>query len=85
MQLSADRPVHLLRSPGAAGRSGRLSARARRDLALRSGIERVFAKNWRVYSLRKVWRQLGGEGFAVARCPVTKLMKSRGVQGVCHG
>ena len=36
----------------------RLTARARRDAALRSEIQRVFEKNWRVYGVRKVWRQL---------------------------
>lgn len=51
-----------------AGRSDpeRLSDRARRNAALRSEIRRVFEENWRVYGVRKVWRQLGREGFDVA-------------------
>ena len=36
----------------------RLSARARRDLALRVEVRRVFDANYRVYGVRKVWRQL---------------------------
>ena len=43
LQGSADRPVHLLRSPGEACRSGpRLSDRARCDAVLRPEIARVF-------------------------------------------
>jgi putative transposase len=34
----------------------RLSARARRDEALRHEILRVFEENWRVYDVMKVWR-----------------------------
>ncbi|GGH44892.1 hypothetical protein GCM10011341_04500 [Frigidibacter albus] len=40
----------------------RLSDRARRDKALRPEIRRVFEQNWRVYGVRKVWRQLRREG-----------------------
>lgn len=36
----------------------RLPDRARWDAALRPGIRRVFEENWRVYGVRKVWRQL---------------------------
>ena len=36
----------------------RLSARARRDLALRVEVQRVFDADYRVYGVRKVWRQL---------------------------
>ncbi len=41
----------------------RLSDRARRDEALRPEIRRVFEENWRVYGVRKVWRQLQRGGF----------------------
>ena len=37
----------------------KLSARARQDLALKPEIARVFAENFEVYGVRKVWRQLG--------------------------
>ena len=63
----------------------RLSDRARQDEALRPEILRVFEENWRVYGVRKVWRQLGREGFDVARCTVARLMKSMGIQGVIRG
>ena len=62
-----------------------LSARARRDLALREEIGRVFAENFAVYGARKVWRQLRREGQNVARCTVERLMKSMGLQGVIRG
>ena len=63
----------------------RLSDRARQDKALRPEILRVFEENWRVYGVRKVWRQLGREGFDVARCTVARLMKSMAIQGIIRG
>ena len=63
----------------------RLSDRARRDETLRSEVLRVFEENWRVYGVRKVWRQLGREGFDVARCTVARLMKDMGLQGIIRG
>ncbi len=63
----------------------RLSDRARRDAVLRPEIERVFEENWRVYGVRKVWRQLDREGFDVARCTVARLMKDMGIQGIIRG
>lgn len=44
-----------------------------------------FEENWRVYGVRKVWRQLGREGFDVARCTVARLMKGMGIQGIIRG
>ena len=63
----------------------RLSERARRDEALRPEILRVFEENWRVYGVRKIWRQLRREGFDVARCTVARLMKVMGIQGIVRG
>ena len=63
----------------------RLSARARRDLALRIEVRRVFDANYRVYGVRKVWRQLQREGFDVARCTVARLMRVMGLAGVIRG
>jgi HTH-like domain len=59
----------------------RLSDRAKRDLGLKTEIERVFAENFEVYGARKVWRQLNREGIAVARCSVERLMAGLGLQG----
>ena len=63
----------------------RLSVRARRDARLKIEISRVFDANYRVYGVRKVWRQLRREGFDVARCTVARLMKVMGLQGGLSG
>ena len=63
----------------------RLSVRARRDAALKPEIVRVFAENFGVYGVRKVWRQMKREGFEVARCTVERLMRDLGLQGVIRG
>jgi transposase InsO family protein len=62
-----------------------LPARARRDAALIPEIARVFEENFRVYGVRKVWRQLKREGLDLARCTVARLMRSMGLQGVIRG
>ncbi len=56
----------------------RRSARARRDDVLRPEVRRVFEENFRVYGIRKIWRQLRCEGFDVARCTVARLMRAMG-------
>ena len=63
----------------------RLSARARRDAALKDEVQRVFEANFRVYGVRKVWRQLQREGFDVARCTVARLMRAMGLEGIIRG
>ena len=63
----------------------RLSARARRDADLAIEVRRVFAENFHVYGVRKVWRQLRREGFDVARCTVARLMRDMGLHGVIRG
>ncbi|OMP69491.1 helix-turn-helix protein [Rhizobium sp. SJZ105] len=63
----------------------RLSIRARSDIGLKIEIRRVFEQNFRVYGVRKVWRQLKREGFDVARCSVARLMRSMRLQGIIRG
>src|SRR5690606_8927274 len=63
----------------------RLSARARRDAALKVEVRRVFEANFRVYGVRKVWRQLLREGLQVARCTVARLMRELGLAGAIRG
>jgi transposase InsO family protein len=63
----------------------RLSARARQDMALKPEIARVFAENFAVYGVRKVWRQMMREGFLIARCTVERLMREMGLAGVIRG
>ena len=63
----------------------KLSERARRDLTLKVAIRRVFAENFEVYGVRKVWLQLNREGIAVARCTIARLMRAMGLHGVIRG
>ncbi len=63
----------------------RLPARARRDGFLGSEIRRVWEENFRVYGVRKVWRQLRREGIVVARCTTARLMRQMGLSGAIRG
>jgi putative transposase len=63
----------------------KLSARAKRDAVLQVEVRRVFEENFRVYGVRKVWRQLRREGFDVARCTVARLMRRMGLEGAIRG
>ena len=63
----------------------RLSARAQRDGELKPEIERVFEDNLSVYGVRKIWHQIGREGFDIARCTVARLTKEIGIEGVIRG
>ena len=64
---------------------GKLSARARQDASLKIEVRRVFVENFSDYGARKVWRQLKREGFDVARCTVSRLMREMGSQGIIRG
>jgi putative transposase len=63
----------------------RIPPRLRRDAEISGEIRRVYDNNFQVYGARKVWRQLGRDGIAVARCTVERLMRSLGLQGVVRG
>jgi transposase InsO family protein len=60
-------------------------ARAKRDEALVSEIQRVYDENKQVYGVEKIWRQLGREGKPAARCTVERLMRSIGLRGTVRG
>jgi len=64
---------------------GKLPARSKRDAALMAEIRRVYEANFRVYGVRKVWRQLAREGIVAARCTVARLMWVMGLAGVVRG
>ncbi len=64
---------------------GRLSVRAQRDARLRLEIRRVWEENFRVYGVRKVWRQMKREGVDVARCTIERLMWQMGLRGAVRG
>ncbi len=59
----------------------KLSAWATRHLRLTPEIERVFAENFEVYGMKKVWRQLNWENIPVARHSVELLLGDFGLQG----
>jgi putative transposase len=63
----------------------KLPARAKQDVSLKVEIRRVFAENFAVYGVRKVWRQLRREGFDIARCTVERLMRNMDLRGVIRG
>ncbi|NML92060.1 MULTISPECIES: IS3 family transposase [unclassified Sphingobium] len=63
----------------------RLSPRVQRDEAMKPEVRRVFDANFKVYGVRKVWRQMQREGFDIARCTVERLMRDLGLQGVIRG
>jgi transposase InsO family protein len=61
------------------------SPRAKRDADLRPHIQRVWNDNFAVYGAEKVWRQLGREQVAVARCTVERLMRELDLRGAIRG
>ena len=61
------------------------SARTKRDVVLKLEIKRVFNENYKVYGVRKIWRQMQREGFETARCTVERLMRELGICGVIRG
>jgi transposase InsO family protein len=63
----------------------RRSDRARRDADLLPVVRRVHEESFKVYGVRKVWRQMRREGFDVARCTVVRLMKAAGLAGIIRG
>ena len=38
-----------------------------------------------VYGVRKLWRELGREGFSFARCTVARLKRVNGIEGTVRG
>src|SRR5690242_5554972 len=63
----------------------RLPPRAQRDVRLRAEIRQVWEENFRVYGVRKVWRQLRREEIEIARCTAARLMKQMGLAGARRG
>jgi transposase InsO family protein len=63
----------------------RRPVRTRRDEVLAGQVQRVWRAHRAVYGVRKVWKQLGREGYAVARCTVARLMRRLGLAGVVRG
>lgn len=68
-----------------AAKSRPACARSLSDNKLKLQIQRVFDYNYRVYGARKIWRQLGREGFEVGRDQVARLMREIGIAGAVRG
>ena len=68
-----------------ATKSRPLSMRALADQELEQEIQRIYDKNYQVYGVRKVWKQLAREGKPVARCTVARLMRKLGLRGIIRG
>jgi putative transposase len=61
------------------------SQRAVRDAELRPKVLKVFDDNYRVYGVRKLWRQLQRQGELVGRDQVARLMRTLGIAGAVRG
>jgi putative transposase len=61
------------------------SARAQSDARLKPELSRIHTANQDAYGVRKMWRQLRREGFAVGRDRVARLMAEMGLAGVVRG
>jgi putative transposase len=66
-------------------KSRRPSRRSLRDAELTAEIRRVHARNFGVYGVEKVWRQLNREGVTVGRDRVARLMADLGLAGAVRG
>jgi len=62
-----------------------LSDRAKRHALLLPEVKRVHKVHFEVYGAQELWRQLGREGFSVARCTVARLMRANGMEGAVRG
>jgi putative transposase len=78
-------PSTYYRQKGFRADPGRLCARKKRDRELRIEIWRIWEENFRVYGVRKIWRQLKREGIEAARCTVERLMRQMGLKGAVRG
>jgi putative transposase len=62
-----------------------LPTRPKWDAALMAEIRRVYAANFGIYCVWKVWRQLARKGITVARCTVGRLMRAMGLESAVRG
>jgi transposase InsO family protein len=61
------------------------SARAISDEAHKVQIRRVWEQNYRCYGAHRIFKQLRREGYPIARCTVSRLMRDMGLRGVQGG
>jgi transposase InsO family protein len=63
----------------------RQPVRVHRDAKLIEVMARLWAENFEVYGVRKMWKALKRLGEQVARCTVARLMRRMGLTGVVRG
>lgn len=61
------------------------SARSIRDRILINELEKIHAKNYGVYGVRKMWHAAKRAGWDIGRDHVARLMKIAGIEGVRRG
>lgn len=61
------------------------SARDLKDDLLISEIQRIYAQNYSVYGVRKIWHALRREGWDIGRDQVYRLMRKAGLTGAVRG
>ena len=61
------------------------SARELKDDLLIGEIQRIYAQNYSVYGVRKIWHALRREGWAVGRDQTYRLMRKAGITGAVRG
>jgi putative transposase len=68
-----------------AAKSRPASRRQLRDGELKPKIRACWEANYKVYGVRKIWKQLRREGIDVGRDRVARLMRELGIAGVVRG
>jgi putative transposase len=63
----------------------RASPRCQCYIELKPKIKKVWDDNYKIYGVRKAWRQLRREGVEVARCTVARLTANMGLRGIVRG
>lgn len=66
-------------------RPERRPLRVHRDDRLIELMAQLWAENFEVYGVRKMWKALKRQGESVARCTVTRLMRRMGLSGAVRG
>ncbi len=84
--LNAHRVDGFLTSRGYRAAKTRLpSARTVRDEKLVGEVKRIYAENYSVYGVRKMWQAMRRAGWEIGRDQTARLMRLAGVKGVRRG
>ena len=61
------------------------SARGLQDDLLIGEIQRIYAQNYSVYGVPKIWHAMRREGWQIGRDQVYRLMRKAGITGTVRG